>query len=71
MARCQLSHPSGQCRAKATDITLVMLDDATTGDGPLFLPARACARHTAWLRVSLDRVVDEGEPEQLELDLEF
>ncbi len=55
MARCQLSDEEGKCRAKATDMTIVVLDHEG-GKDYLTLEVRSCPGHTVWMRLQTPAV---------------
>lgn len=55
MARCQLTDKEGRCRAKATDMTIVVLD-AEGEEDYLTMEVRSCPRHTVWMRLQTPSV---------------
>jgi hypothetical protein len=55
VARCQLSDKEGKCRAKATDMTIVVLDHEGDEDY-LTLEVRTCPGHTVWMRLQTPAV---------------
>ena len=55
MARCNLIDKEGKCRAKATDITIVVLDHEG-GEDYLTMEVRSCPKHTVWMRLQTPAV---------------
>jgi hypothetical protein len=55
MARCQLSDKEGRCRGKASDISILVLDQEGDEDY-LTMEVRTCPHHTVWMRVQTQAV---------------
>lgn len=55
MARCMLSDKQGRCHAKATDMTLIVLDAEGDTDY-LTMEVRSCPQHTVWMRLQTPAV---------------
>lgn len=55
MARCMLTDKGGRCRAKVTDMTVVVLDHEGDEDY-LTLEVGSCPRHTVWMRLQTPAV---------------
>ena len=55
MARCMLSDKEGRCRAKATDMSIIVLDQEGEEDY-LTLEVRSCPGHTVWMRLQTPSV---------------